>query len=208
MTDSHASYSERAKALCQKSEENRCMTSHRFFLGYLHGWITSAPLYAQWRRLLSYVRRFRTITFLLRTLGVLLTVLQTGALVLVGTLLFLVLLPSAAALMLGILLTALLESRRSNRYLRNHLDGRPVTVLFLSEEASPFAIANAKDLAARGNTVLAVSPYLISAKGLHRRASFSCTLRQEFENVFLVRKYYFFSLQKQVLSHAEVTFLY
>ena len=184
------------------------MSSHRFFLGYLHGWITSAPFYAQWSRLLSYVRRFRTITLLLRGVGILLTVLQTGALVLVGSLLFLVLLPTLSALMLGILLTALLESRRSNRYLLDHLSGRPITVLFLSEEENPFAIANAKDLAARGSTVLAVSPYLISARGFRRRASFYCTLRQEFENVFLVRKYYFFSLRKHVLSKASVTFMY
>lgn len=184
------------------------MTSHRFFLGYLHGWITSAPLYAQWARLISYIRRFRTITFLLRTLGILLTVLQTGALVLVGTALFLVLLPSAAALMLGILLTALLESRRSNRYLRSHIAGRAVTVLFLSAEENTFALGNACDLASRGRVVLAVSPYLISSRGLGTRKSFYCTLRQERKNVFIIRKYYFFSLRKHVLPLADTAFLY
>ena len=183
------------------------MTAHRFFLGYLHSLVTEAPLYVQVNRFLRYVRRFRTVTLVLRLIGIAAAILQTGTLVLLGTALFLVLLPLGGAFLLGLLLTALLESRRSNRFLQERLAGRQVTVLFLSSEKSPFFRANLRDLKARGQAVIAVSPFLISSEGL-RKGRFYCTLREEEKDVFLVRKYYFFSLRKHVLSKTRLTLLY
>lgn len=183
------------------------MAAHRFFFGYLHSLITEAPLYVQVSRFLRYVRRFRTVALVVRLIGIAAAILQTGTLVLLGTALFLVLLPLGGALLLGLLLTALLESRRSNRLLQERLAGRQVTVLFLSPEQSPFFRANLRDLKARGQAILVVSPFLISSKGL-AKGRFYCTLREEERDVFLIRKYYFFSLRKHVLSKARLTLLY
>lgn len=208
-TDPHASLlSARAEELWRSAEGHRRMTAHRFFFGYLHSLITEAPLYVQVSRFLRYVRRFRTVALVVRLIGIAAAILQTGTLVLLATALFLVLLPLGGALLLGLLLTALLESRRSNRLLQERLAGRQVTVLFLSPEQSPFFRANLRDLKARGQAILVVSPFLISSKGLAAKGRFYCTLREEERDVFLIRKYYFFSLRKHVLSKARLTLLY
>ena len=187
--------------------QNRRMTAHRFFFGYLYDHFTHTSLYTHWKDLQKLIRRFRTFTFVLRIISILLTVVQTGALVLLSTVLFLIVLPVLLALMLGILLTALLESRRSNRKMKHLLERKKIYVIFLSTERNAFLWQNAQSLAAEGHAVIAVSPYLIGTQGMRRRG-FYCTVRHESENVFLIRRYYFFSLRKHVLNGLSTTYIY
>lgn len=206
MSESHTKDTE-SERLTKEAVRNRRMVSHRFFFGYAYDQFTHTPLYSHWQNLLSLIRRFRTVAFLLRMLTVIVTVVETGALVLLTTALFLVILPLGAALMLGILLTALLESRRSNRLLRTQVTGKRVYVLFLHTAENAFLWQNAKSLANDGNTVIVVSPYWISSKGL-QKGNFYATFRRESKGIYLIRRYYFFSLRKHVLKDADTAFLY
>ena len=207
-------HSAAASRNCRRAANDRKMLSHRFFFGYAWDMFTHTPIYTHWQQLLSLMRRFRTAAFILRILTVVWTVLETGTLVIVATALFLVILPLAAALMLGILLTAWIESRRTNRRLSAEFAKKRICVLFFADEPerdedghTPFLSQNAQRLAAEGFCVVVLSPYLISAKGL-RHGTFYCTARLEYENVYLIRRYYFFSLRKHVLSGKEVAYLF
>ncbi len=208
MTDERAEQVQSIAAKLQKSAlKNRSMTAHRFFFGYACAQFTHTPLYTHWQGLLAYIRKIRAIAITLRILTVILTVLETGALVILTTALFLVILPILGALMLGILITALLESRRTNRLLAGVTRGRSVYVLFMDASSSPFFSAHAQSLAANGGAVLIVSPYWISSKGIsHGR--FYCTARKEGDGIYLIRRYYFFSLKKNVLSLRTVGYVY
>lgn len=202
-----AKAAEAVTELQAEAAQHQKMTSHRFFLGYVYDLFTNAPLYTHWKNLLSYVRRFRTVTFLLRLVTLLLSILETGALVILSTALFLVILPILIALMLGILLTACIESRRTNRALQKATQGKKIYVLFLPLQNAPLLAATAQEFAAGGGVVFAISPYWISSKGFSK-GRFYCTARCEWENVHLVRRYYFFSLQKRVLSKTDVAYIY
>lgn len=198
----------RAERVTQEAAQNRKLTAHRFFFGYAYDLIIHTSLYRQWQRLLRTVRRFRAVAVTLRILTFLLTVVETGALVILSTAVFLVILPLALALTLGLLLTALLESKQTNRYLSKVLAGKHVYVLFWSEDSSSFFWQNARSLAQDEQcAVIAVSPYWISAKGL-RKSPFYCTARQESHNLYLIRRYYFFRLRKRVLSGLRVAYVY
>ena len=94
-----------------ESIANEKLTANKHFSIYLYRIFTNAPLYLQWKRLLSYVRKFRTVAFILRVIGILITILETGALVILTTAIFLVLLPILTALMLGILIAAQMDAR-------------------------------------------------------------------------------------------------
>ncbi|MBQ9761157.1 MAG: hypothetical protein IJW16_07395 [Clostridia bacterium] len=187
--------------------ENRRITRHRFFLGYAFDLFRHARLYAIWKSALSYFRKFRAVALTVKITSFILAVLQTGALVLFSTAIFLVILPILGAFMLGVLLTALLESRKSNRYLQKELEGIQVYVLFLSKRENPFFCANAKSLANDPHcAVIVVSPYWLSGKGISSD-HFFCTVRREHERIYLVRRYYFFQLRKRVLG-ANTAYLY
>ena len=190
-----------------ESIANEKLTAHKYFAVYLYRIFTNAPLYLQWKRLLSYVRKFRTVAFILRVIGILVTVLETGALVILTTVVFLVLLPITAALMLGILVTARIDSMRANQKMKAALAGKKTYLLFLSRDPSKFLFANAKSLAKDGNAVVLVSPYWISPKGICK-GRFYFTVRKERENLYLIRRYYFFSLRKRVLREEDTVIVY
>ena len=192
----------------KESVRNRKLVSHRFFLGFAYDALTHTPLYTHWQAFLSLLRRFRAVAFFLRVLGIIFTIIETGTLVLLTTAVFLVILPLAVALMLGIMITALLESRRTNRQLKQLLEGKQIYVLFLSQRRNPFLEQNAKLLSKTKNTaVVIVSPYLLSSQGLQKHG-FYCTARREGENIYLIRRYYYFSFRKHVLHGNTVAYLY
>ena len=191
----------------QEAMRHRRMILHRRFAPYVWDAFTHTPFYLHWQHLLSLLRRFRTVAFLFRVLTVMLTILQTGALVILTTALFLVILPIAVLCTVGILIAAFFSARRSNEALRLPVANRKVYVLFMTENENPFLAQNAKSLAADDGCVIIVSPYWISRKGLCRGRLYT-TFREEFPRVFLVRKYYFFSLRKKVLNSSKTAYLY
>lgn len=200
-----------AEEITDAALENRRMMSHRFFFGYLYDAITHTSIYAHWQHLLAWLRRFRTVAFVLRALTVLFAILETGALVVLSTAVFLVILPLAVALMLGILITAAVESIKSNRILSNRLQNQHVCVLFMPTDASPFFAQHAKSLAKDGYSVIVVSPYLLLSKGVcqtDQKTAFYATFRKETTNLYLIRRYYLFSLRKKVLSKCNTAYLY
>lgn len=190
----------------KQAVQNRKTVLHRNLFAYVCDIFTHAPLYSHWQNLLALFRRFRMFALILRVLTVVLTILQTGALVILSTAIFVVILPIMLILTIAILFTAFFNSRRSNRRMEELLADRRIYVLFLTERENPFLTCNAKDLAVTG-AVIVVSPYWLSPKGLCR-GKFYSTLRQEYPNVYLVRRYYFFNLRKHVLIHKEVAYLY
>lgn len=191
-----------------RADQNRSMARGTGFFKYAWESIRGAAFYGHWIRLLAYFRRLRLVAIILRITAILFTVLQTGALVLLTTVIFLIALPIFVSLMLGILLTALLESRKTNRTLARLLDGKHVYILFATEEPTPFFIANARELASRPSAaVLIVSPFWLSSKGILQRR-FYCTARREAEDLYTLRRYYFFTFKKKVLKKTEVAYLY
>ncbi len=107
-----------------------------------------------------------------------------------------------------------LGSRRMNRRIKKELAGRRVRVLVPPRgralEEGSFFVRSARDMAAAaGVTVLVVTPYVFSRRGLGGGGRFF-TARKETEGLYLVRRHYFFILRRQVLDalEGEVTVVY
>lgn len=199
---------ERAVQVYRERLRNRRMSEERWLLRYLWQSLRQNSLWMLLRRWAEWFRRFRLVSLLLRLASLLWGILQTGAAVLLSTLLLLVALPLLLSWMLGILLTALLETKKSNRRLFAATEKKTVYVLFLSRTESRFFVANAYDLSKRKESVvIAVSPYWLSSRGL-RKGYFYCTVRKEAEALYLVRPFYFFSLSRRVLAKRKTAYLY
>lgn len=183
------------------------LTHHKSFASYVWDSFTHTPFYLHWQHLLSLIRRFRTLAFVLRVLTLLLAILQTGALVVLTAALFLVILPVVILLTLGILITAFFRARQANETLGLAIGNRLVRVLFMTHYENPFLLENAKNLAAGGACVIVVSPYWIGKRGLTKGKLYT-TFREEFPRVYLIRKYYFFNLRKNVLDPSKTAYLY
>lgn len=180
---------------------------HHSFLGYACELLRHAKLYVLWNRFFTYFRRLRAVTLVLRTVSLLFTFLQAGTLVLLGTLLLLIVLPLFAALLSGALITALLETGRTDRRLKKVIGERPVLICFPTTGQSPFLYRNALDFARRNWVVLAVSPHWLHTRGFEKRR-FYCTAREEAAGVYLVRPYYFFHLRRRILKRRQTAYWY
>ncbi len=205
---SQKSQKNRSTALCQRQTRLHRLFQHQSF--FRHAWdaLRSAPLYAHWKRVLSYVRRARLVALFVRIFGALLTVLETGALVLLVTAALLLLLPPLIFFALGVLLTVLIEAPRKSRRILEETAQKRIYVLFLPEGESAFFRANARELAAREDAaVVIVSPFWVSSRGI-RDGRFFCTARKEGVRIYLVRRYYFFSLKRKVLAQRDTAILY
>ena len=193
------------KSIFAKSKQNQRSTAHRFFLFDLYDRLRHTTLYTQWQRLLTWIRRFRAVTLTLRIFSFLFAALQAGTLVLLFATLLLAVLPLLLLSALTVLLCAALASRRANRAFSKKLAGGQAYVIFPDTVNSPFLWQHVCDLQQRGYAVILVSPYLFSPAGI-RQNKFYTTLREESEHVFLVRRYYYFSLKKNVLSKSNVVY--
>ena len=181
---------------------------HQSVLGHLWDAWSSTPLYSRWQSFLTYFRRVRLVAYLLRLSLLLLTALEAGVLAVIATVLLLFLAPPVLLFTIGVTLALLVEAPRRNRRFRQETAQKRIYVLFLTESGGTFFKANARSLAARKNTVvLIVSPYWISPRGIAGKGFF-CTARRECENVYLVRRYYYFSLKRSVLDKRETAYLY
>lgn len=168
--------------------------------------LLQARPYRLWLSVWTYIRRLRAISLLLRLIGWILTALQAGTLVLLTAAVLFAVLPVLAALAAGILLAALLDTRQSLRRIQKRLDSRYVYVFFGS--GGQFGEGNIRELSKMQNTaVLVVSPFWISSKGLGK-SRFYLNLRQESEHLYLIRRYFYFSLRKRVLKPTSTALVY
>ena len=199
--------------LLKCAAENRMLMRSRTLAQYLFHRFRRGALYTELQRLLAYLRRVRMIAYLLRFFSLLLTLVETGAVVLITTALFLILLPIGITFLLASLLIALIQSRKTNRLLRTELEGRTVYVFFgtsSSHENDPsrFLARNVLDCSQRIDCAcLWISPYWISSKGLFQKG-FYCTARKEAAHLYLVRRYYFFSLKRNVLKKTSTVYVF
>ena len=196
-----------AARLLKQARSNGYVKGHKFFFGYLHGRLKRTPLYVQWQELLTSLRRIRLLARLVGILGFLFSAVETGTLVILSTALLLVILPVLLLLMAGILLTAQLKSRHSNRELARRLADRPVVIAFMADPPGSFQGQSLRDLAARGYAVVLVSPHWVSSQGL-AASPFYLTFRQEAKHLYLIRPYYFFSLRKNVLATKRLIWIF
>lgn len=199
-------FDEQIRQTQEKIRAHAHLSRQKSFFAYVWFFVRKASVFRYWQKGLAYFRRFRLIAVSLRIASAVLAFLETGALVILTTAVFLIVLPFLGALMLGILITALLEFRRTDRHLLQLSEGKGVYVLFMTDAPSAFFAQNVASLAKKG-IVLIVSPHLILSHGIVK-GQFYCTARQECKNVYLIRRYYFFHVKKKLLPLCRTAMLY
>lgn len=154
---------------------------------------------------ISFIRRFRLLTYIASFLSYALALVGTGAILLVYlSVAAVVLILSALALSIFLVL-AKKDTKRSNLHLAQELSDKDVYIFFAGSARviyqNGFFGQNALDLSRLENAcVLIVTPALLSKKGLfHTNGHFFFTSRKECENLFIIRKFYYFSFKKRVL---------
>lgn len=192
--------SHREERLLEEANRRAHHYRKRSFLRYLWEAVMESAPVTVITRLWQYVRRVRVVQTVVSL------ALAVGAVTAVAVL-------SAAAfpfLLFGtavLTMFAALRSHRMNRRLQRELDGQRIRILVpprgKSLDEGSFFIRSARSMASeKGVTVLVVTPYLLSGRGLGGKGRFF-TARKEAEGLYLVRRHYFFVLRRRVLDAME-----
>lgn len=196
----------------QRAKEAR-LFDHDGYARYLAALVRENSLFRLWERLTSYLRRLGLVSITVRIFTYILLLVQTGTVFFLLLVLFLIALPVLAAVTLSIYFTALLRSRRDNQTVEALCKDKRVYVFFPTKaqefSRGNFWKGNLLDLASKDNTlVVVVAPYFFSSKGLWEKRNFYLNFRGESDRILLIRKHYFFSLRRHVLSTQNTTLIY
>ncbi len=180
------------------------LLNKRNYFSYLSSLLQKTQFFHVWRYYTGLLRKFKLVSLLFRLYSYLLVLLQFGTAFFVIVLGILLLLPLLVLSVGSVIFSALLLYRRENKRLASLLKEKRVTVFFPTRdgelERGEFWKVHIQELSEReDNAVLIVSPFFWSGKGMTSNR-FYLLLRQEKENVYLLRKHYYFSLRRSILD--------
>ena len=192
-----------ARRFARRADDS-LLAESKNLLAFCVSLIRRTRVFRIWEKLIKYVRRFRLVTAAFRQFPWILLLINTNTLLyaVAGAALFL--LPFIIIGLVSLVTSASIRYRRLNAAMRRYLEGKTVYIFFPTKggefAAGRFWRGNIANLAAQKKTaVLVVSPFLLSPQGLND-GGFYFNLRGERPHVFVVRRHYFFSLRKNVLS--------
>ena len=176
------------------------------YIRYVYSVVKGSSVYGVWHQGLTFFRRFRLISAIIRIASWIVALIQSGAVILLSTVLFVFTLPILLLVSAVTAVVVLTQSVRLNRMLKAALDGKKVYIFFPSTDSGAESVAHATvcQLAAdENNFIFAVSPYTVSPRLFGKKQKFYFTALKRCENVYYIRKHYYFMLRRRVLSAAN-----
>lgn len=166
------------------------------YASYLLARLRKTGFYAPAKKVARYVRGSLWLTRLFR-IGVLVyQYLQAGAWFILSAAVFLLIVPILLVSSLGTLgFAVLLRPRRTRELLPNV---QKETVFLFCTDKEQFSAERFSEEAALfpNATVMIVSPFFLGTKGIGKNSDSFLTYRKERENVYILRKYFFFYFRK------------
>ena len=191
--------------LLQQMERMRSLAQRSSPWQDLRETVADAKPYRLWMQGISYLRRLRTVSLLLRLIRWIFAVLQAGTLVILSTAILFVLLPLLLLSLSGLLIITLLDMGKSLKKLKIALEGKRVTVFF---SLGRVAHDTACEMASDPNTaVMIVSPFWFSGAGPTER-KFFLNLYRDRDGILWVRRYCYLSLKRRLPETSERTLIF
>jgi hypothetical protein len=189
----------------RQSVAKKDLFERRTFASYLWGTFKNRTFFLYYLKFVDVLRKYAIVTTTLKVLLVIWTLLQSSALFVLFTGSVALSAPITILLSYIALIIAFFGREKLNKRTRRALKGKKVTVFFPSKGRPfdrtsyfrEFVNSLAKD---PGAAVVIVSPYYFGSRGVSALKRYYLAARFERENVILIRKHYFFTFKKNVLS--------
>ncbi len=171
---------------------------------YLYDSLRRSSPFRIWSRVMTYFRRFRFLSVIFRAAAQIIAFIETSAILIVTSTIFVVTLPLLLIALLASSIVTRTRGRRLNRRLAAELKDKRIFVFFPSASPEPgygsVMHATVEQLGGReGCVCFVVSPHTVSSRIFGQRGMFFL-MRQPSENVFYIRRSYYFLLRRDVLD--------
>ncbi len=166
--------------------------------------IKSSFLYDFFIRSMYFFRKFRLISYVALAISYVLTLVGTGAILLVYLSFFALVLFFSLFFLLNFIIIASTRRKKANMFFEKNLDAEQICIFHITRQqsftAGSFFEGCVKELAKNGCAVLIVTPKIYGRTGFDgkKRRGF-ITFRKEAEGIYLLRSHYYFSFKKTIL---------
>lgn len=193
--------------LAEISRKEMLNTSQSFYR-YLLNTLKSSSFYRIYYRLLKFWRRLRMIRTILNIVTVIFFTFIVGTLTVGYGIILILLLPVVMLLIAVLPIISKLRSKKSNEYLQEQIGEKNVFVLFPMRssnfENSTYFKNNILDLCGNSDSVvIIVSPYYFKLVNGYKRKDVNVYCNTNGENIFLIRKYYYFIFFREILKKLQ-----
>lgn len=194
------------------SEQTAHANESNGYFSYLWKLIKSNSLYKLIKRLVSYFSKFRLVSLTLRILGYIAIAIETSAVIFVFITALTFLLPPFIFGALIILICSASRFYHDSKQIVKDAADRKIIVYF-PERQHPFMKdsffqRNALELSQNGYCVIAVSPFVISPKGITKTNKYYFNVKKEADGLFIIRQHYFFYIKKKFLKKHQERLIY
>lgn len=174
--------------------DTRCFASENYF-SYLLAKIKQKKFFPTFHK---YFKNSLWITRIFRWGVLIYQYVQAGALVLLYTAAFILIIPIILAVALLTLIVALILRDKNTRLLFEEI--KSDVVFIIPKDKDSFDKVKLCSIAAEqdGKNVLVVSPFFLSSRGVGDREKMYVCFRKEYDNVFIMRNYFFFYFRRRL----------
>ncbi len=199
----------------EKQAQNEYLFSKNRYSAYIYDQIRRTSVFQVYAKIIRSVRRFTFIKTTLKILAILLGAIESSAIFVISASFFVISLPFTLFISNATLILTFFKGKQINAANKERILEKKVTILF-PQKGHPFTpnsyfCSMAEDIAKdESNFCIIVSPYFWSSTGLHgKKGKPFLASRLEKDNILMIRRHYFFTLKKKVLSSsAHITEIY
>lgn len=189
--------------------------SRKSYTSYLAGLIANTSIFQLYRKIIVYARKYALITTTLKILSFIFSFLQTGAIFVIAASLFVVSLPFTFIGGYAALIFTFFGNKKLKKKTAQMLEGKKIAVFFTQKgrslDDSSFFAGMVRELCDRTDGVaIIVSPYFFSPRGITDNRRFYLSLRNETDNIIIVRRHFFFTVRRKMLKERgeDITIIY
>lgn len=201
----------RIQSETSKGESNALFESKGYF-SYLWKVIKAHSVYKLFEKYNGYFSRFRLISRVIKISAFIFIALQTSAILFISAVILSVVIPPIILGFATLLLISAARLPHDGKLLEEMIADRKVIILFPPRHCKfgcgGFLYRNICELADRGYAVIAVSPFMLSPKGVSESQRLFANIRIEDEKIFTIRRQYFFFINKRILQKHEKRVIY
>lgn len=205
---------DKSRAAFERQAENSRIFSKKRYTSFLAATIANTSVFRLYKKIVGVAKKYTLITVTLQIAAYTLAAIQTSAFFVIAASIFAVSLPFTFIFGYSALLFSFFGRRKLVKKLRQKTENKKIALFFLPKEKNvtenSFFAGNVKDWAARnGGVAFIISPYFFSSRGISRSRRGYATLREEYENIYMIRRHTYFTLKKKVLKKdTDVTVVY
>ena len=205
----YSRHSERSWQLSlRQGAQKKELFERKNFASYLFGTFKSRTFFLYYQKFIYILRKYTFVTTTLKILLLLWTALQSSALFVLFTGSLAIVAPITIIFSYIAIFLTFLGRKKLNSRMRQTLKNKKITVFYPPKgrafDNSSYFISFVSSSASREDSaVVVVSPYYFDTKGISRSRRYYLASRFEAPNVILIRKHYFFTFKKHVLSDAS-----